>query len=160
MLFRSSYDTYKLGAKFGGTSGRLNYVGNISRFQTDGYREHSWARRDHLNAKAKFDAGASGLFTVVVNALDQPETQDPLGLTAAQVAQDPRQAGTGAIAFNTRKSVAQNQLGLTYDLAFGSDDQIEARLYYGDRQVTQFLAIPLFVQAQPTSSGEIGRAHV
>jgi len=153
--YLGSYDTYKLGAKFGGTSGPTNYLANVSRFQTDGYRDHSWARRDHLNAKVKFDAGARGLLTLVVNALDQPETQDPLGLTAVQVAQNPRQAGTGALAFNTRKSVAQNQLGLTYDLAVGRDDRIEARLYYGDRQVTQFLAIPLFVQNAPTSSGGV-----
>ncbi len=153
--YLGSYDTYKLGAKFGGTSGRLNYVANIARFQTDGYREHSWARRDHLNAKVKFDTGARGIVTLVANGLDQPETQDPRGLTADQVAQDPRQAGTGAIAFNTRKSVAQNQLGLTYDLAFGRDDRIEARIYYGDRQVTQYLAIPLFAQNAPTSSGGV-----
>jgi iron complex outermembrane receptor protein len=153
--YAGSYDAYKLGAKFGGTAGRTNYLANVSRFQTDGYREHSWARRDHLNAKVKFDAGASGLLTLVVNALDQPETQDPLGLTAAQAAQDPRQAGTNALAFNTRKSVSQNQLGLTYDLAFGRDDRIEARVYYGERQVTQFLAIPLVAQSAPTSSGGV-----
>jgi iron complex outermembrane receptor protein len=154
-VYAGSFDTYKLGVKFGGTSGRLNYLGNVSRFQTDGYREHSGARRDHLNAKAKFAAGAHGLVTLVVNALDQPETQDPLGLTATQVAQDPRQAGSGALAFNTRKSVSQNQLGLTYNLAFGRDDRIEARIYYGDRQVTQFLAIPLFAQNAPTASGGV-----
>jgi iron complex outermembrane receptor protein len=154
-VYAGSFDTYKLGVKFGGTSGRLNYLGNVSRFQTDGYREHSGARRDHLNAKAKFAAGAHGLVTLVLNALDQPETQDPLGLTATQVAQDPRQAGSGALAFNTRKSVSQNQLGLTYNLAFGRDDRIEARIYYGDRQVTQFLAIPLFAQNAPTASGGV-----
>jgi iron complex outermembrane recepter protein len=154
-VYAGSYDTYKLGAKFGGTSGRTNYLANVSRFQTDGYRDHSWARRDHLNAKAKVDAGARGLFTLVANALDQPDTQDPLGLTATQISQNSRQAGTGAIAFNTRKSVNQNQLGVTYDLAFGSDDRIEARAHYGDRQVTQFLAIPLFAQNAPTSSGGV-----
>ena len=153
--YAGSYDTYKLGAMIGGTSGQSNYIANLSRFQTDGYRDHSWARRDHLNAKWKLDAGARGQWTVVANALDQPDTQDPLGLTAAQVAQDPRQAGTNAIAFNTRKSVSQNQVGATYDLAFGHDDQIEARVYVGDRQVTQYLAIPLFVQNSPTSSGGV-----
>jgi iron complex outermembrane recepter protein len=154
-IYVGSYDTYKLGAMFGGTSGQTNYLANVSRFQTDGYRDHSWARRDHLNAKVKFDAGARGLVTLVVNALDQPETQDPLGLTAVQVAQDRRQAGTNALAFNTRKSIAQNQLGVTYDLALGRDDRIEARVYYGDRQVTQFLAIPLAPQLAPTSSGGV-----
>ena len=56
-LYAGSYDTWKLSTQFGGTSGRLNYIGDLSRFQTDGYRDHSWARRDQLNAKFKYDAG-------------------------------------------------------------------------------------------------------
>jgi iron complex outermembrane receptor protein len=154
-LYAGSFKTYKLGTQFGGTSGRFNYVGDASRFETDGYRDHSAARRDHLNAKVKYDAGERGVFTLVVNALDQPETQDPLGLTAAQVAQDRRQAGANALAFNTRKSIAQTQLGATYDLAVSASDRLEARAYLGDRQVTQFLAIPLFVQDAPTHSGGV-----
>jgi iron complex outermembrane receptor protein len=91
----------------------------------------------------------------VVNALDQPETQDPLGLTAAQVEQDPRQAGTNAIAFDTRKSIAQAQVGLTYGLDVTRSDRLEARVYGGDRQVTQYLAIPLVNQNAATSSGAV-----
>lgn len=154
-LYAGSYDTYKLGAQFGGTRGRFNYLVDTSRFETDGYRDHSSARRDHLNAKVKLDAGDRGLFTLVVNALDQPETQDPLGLTAAQVAQNRRQAGSNALAFNTRKSIAQSQAGLTWDLPIGGFDRIEARVYFGDRQVTQFLAIPLAVQNAATHSGGV-----
>ena len=154
-LVAGSYDTWKVSTQFGGTSGRVNTIGNISRFQTDGYRDHSWARRDQLNAKAKINTGENGVLTVVVNALDQPETQDPLGLTAAQVAQNPRQAGANAIAFDTRKSIAQAQLGLTYGLDVTRSDRLEARVYGGDRQVTQYLAIPLVNQAAATSSGAV-----
>jgi len=154
-FYAGSYDTWKLSTQFGGTSGRFNYIGDISRFQTDGYRDHSWARRDQLNAKAKINAGDGGVLTLVVSALDQPETQDPLGLTAAQVAQDPRQAGTNAIAFDTRKSIDQAQMGLTYGLDVTRSDRIEARVYGGDRQVTQYLAIPLVNQAAATSSGAV-----
>jgi iron complex outermembrane receptor protein len=154
-FYAGSYDTWKLAAQFGGTSGRLNYIGDLSRFQTDGYRDHSWARRDQLNAKAKVDAQERGVVTLVVNSLDQPETQDPLGLTAAQVAQDPRQAGANAVAFDTRKSIAQAQLGLTYGLDVTRSDRLEARVYGGDRQITQYLAIPLVNQAAPTSSGGV-----
>lgn len=155
-LYAGSYDTWKLDTQFGGTSGRTNYIADASRFQTDGYRDHSWARRDQANAKFKYDAGERGVFTLVANTLDQPETQDPLGLTAAQVAQNPRQAGTGALAFNTRKSIAQTQLGLTYGLALTAADSIEARAYSGDRQVTQYLGIPLATQtATATHSGGV-----
>jgi len=154
-FYAGSYNTWKVSTQFGGTSGRLNTIGDISRFQTDGYRDHSWARRDQLNAKAKLNAGDGGVLTLVVNALDQPETQDPLGLTAAQVAQNPQQAGNNAIAFNTRKSISQAQLGLTYGLDVTRSDRLEARVYGGDRQITQYLAIPLVNQAAQTSSGAV-----
>jgi iron complex outermembrane receptor protein len=154
-FFAGSYDTWKLGAQFGGTSDRLNYIGDVSRFQTDGYRDHSFARRDQLNAKVKYDLGNRGVLTMIVNSLDQPETQDPLGLTGAQVAQNRRQAGTGAVDFNTRKSIAQTQAGLTYGLDVSASDRLEARAYSGDRQVTQYLAIPLATQAAATHSGGV-----
>jgi iron complex outermembrane receptor protein len=154
--FFGDYDTWKLSTQFGGQFGQLNTIGDLSRFQTDGYRDHSWARRDHVNAKIKYDLGERGVLTVVANALDQPETQDPLGLDKTQVAQDRRQAGTNALAFNTRKSIAQSQLGLTYGLPVTRDDRIEARAYFGDRQVTQHLGIPIFVQTgSPTHSGGV-----
>ncbi len=137
--YAGSYGTTKAGVQFGGTKDRLNYLIDASRFDTDGYRDHSAARRDHLNAKFKMPV-AAGTMTLVVNALDQPDTQDPLGLTAAQVAQNPRQPGANALAFNTRKSVAQNQAGLVYDLAISSSDKLQARVYFGNRRVTQYLS--------------------
>jgi iron complex outermembrane receptor protein len=150
-----SYETWKLGTQFGGQFAKLNALLDLSRFETRGYRDHSSARRDHLNAKLKFDAGIRGKVTLVLNVLDQPETEDPLGLTAVQVAQNPRQAGANALAFNTRKSVAQSQAGVVYDLDLAAGSRLQARAYLGDRQVTQHLAIPLFVQNAPTHSGGV-----
>jgi iron complex outermembrane receptor protein len=156
-VFLGDYDTWKLSTQFGGTRGPLNFIGDLSRFQTDGYRDHSWARRDHGNAKIKYDLGDRGVLTVVANVLDQPETQDPLGLDRNQVTLDRRQAGTNALAFNTRKSVAQSQLGITYALPVSGSSRIEARVYGGDRQVTQYLGIPLDAvqRATPTHSGGV-----
>ena len=154
-VFAGTYDTRKFGLQYGGQHGPLNALIDASRFDTDGYRDHSAARRDHVNAKFKLDAGVRGTVTFVLNALDQPETQDPLGLTASQAAQNPRQAGTNALAFNTRKSIAQNQAGLVYDVQLSPRDALQARAYGGDRQVTQFLAIPLAAQNAATSSGGV-----
>ena len=150
-----SYDTNKWSLGYGGQHGPLNLNAITSVFRTDGYRDHSAARRDHTHAKIKLNGGSAGTFTLVADALDQPETQDPLGLTRAQVQQNRRQATPQAYAFDTRKSVAQTQLGLLHDIKIGSRDSLHARLYAGDRQVTQFLAIPLFVQAGPTHSGGV-----
>ncbi|MEQ1775850.1 MAG: TonB-dependent receptor [Burkholderiales bacterium] len=154
-----SFHTYKLDAQYGGQHGPLNIVVDTSRFETDGYRDHSSARRDHLNAKFRYDLGSAGVFTLVLNSLDQPENEDPLGLTAAQVAQNRRQAGGSATVnaynFNTRKSNAQTQAGLTYDVPLSGATKLSARVYLGDRQVTQHLAIFLPTQNAVTSSGGV-----
>ena len=150
-----SFNTWKLGQQYGGQHGPLNAVVDVSRFETDGYRDHSSVRRDSGNAKLRYDLGSAGRITLVVNMLDQPETEDPLGLTAAQVAQNPRQATAVAYTFNTRKSIAQSQGGLTWELPLSNGDMINARVYAGDRQVTQHLAIPLAAQNVLTSSGGV-----
>ena len=153
--FGGSDGMRKTGVQFGGTVGGLGALVDASRFSTDGYREHSAATRDHLNAKFRMGFGEAATLTVVANALDQPGTQDPLGLTAAQLASDRRQAGTNALAFDTRKNIRQSQLGLALDAALSPQLGLNARAYGGDRQVTQYLAIPLAAQASPTASGGV-----
>ena len=154
-LFLGSYDTSKVTAQYGGQHGPLNLNTTASVFRTDGYRDHSAARREHAHGKFRLDAGSAGRFTFIVDSLDQPETQDPLGLTAAQVAQNPRQAPQVAYDFNTRKSITQNQLGFIHELPIGARDSLQTRVYAGDRQVTQHLSIPLAVQNAATHSGGV-----
>ncbi|MDB5808321.1 MAG: TonB-dependent receptor [Betaproteobacteria bacterium] len=153
-VFGGSYGTYKGNVQFGGTDGRFNYMYDGSRFHSDGYRDHSSVTRDLSNAKFKMPA-PNGQLTMVLNAIDQPETQDPLGLSHAQLSQNPRQVDPSALQFNTRKSVRQNQVGLVYDMNFGASDTVQARTYLGDRQVTQFQAIPLAAQNVATASGGV-----
>ena len=150
-----SYDTTKWALQYGGQHGPLNVNAVTSVFRTDGYRDHSAVRRTHSHGKLKLDAGNGSTFTLIADALDQPETSDPLGLTAAQVAQNRRQATSVAYDFNTRKSISQNQIGFVSDLKITSENALQLRVYGGDRQVTQHLAIPLFVQAAPTHSGGV-----
>jgi len=151
----ATHGTSRIGFQYGGQHGPLNAVFDVSRFETGGYRAHSAARRDTSNVRMKFDLGAAGTLTLVGNMLDQPGTKDPLGLTAAQVAQNPRQVVGAAYQFNTRKSTAQAQGGLTWDLPLSGRDTLHTRVYAGDRQVTQFLATPLAAQSAPTSAGGV-----
>ena len=139
-FYAGSYGTRKTSLQFSGQEDVLNYIADISRFKTDGYRAHSATTRDQLNAKFKLPIG-SGKLTVVANALSQPDTQDPLGLTRAQVQADPRKVDVSAITFNTRKSIRQNQLGAIYEI--GDASQIsgaaQAKIYGGGRTVKQYL---------------------
>jgi iron complex outermembrane recepter protein len=150
-----SYDSWRAGLLFGGQWGPLNAIGDLSRFQTDGYRDHSAARRDHLNAKLRYRLNPDTSLTLVANSLRQPETEDPLGLDRAMFESDPRQVHPNALLFNTRKTVNQDQVGTTLSHRLGQG-RLEATLYGGERFVEQFLAIPLFVQnGSPTHSGGV-----
>jgi iron complex outermembrane receptor protein len=154
-LLGASSGTSRIGFQYGGQHGPVNGLVDVSRFETDGYRANSWARRDQSNAKVKFDLGTAGTLTLVANTLDQPETKDPLGLTAVQAALNPRQVVPGAYQFNTRKSIFQAQGGLTWDLPLSGSDRLHLRAYAGDRQVTQYLATPAAAQAAATSAGGV-----
>lgn len=138
-----SYGTRRFGMQVGGESGALNYIADWSQFHTDGYRDHAAANRQQFNGKLRWLAGDGTRVTLVANTLYQPETQDPLGLTAAQVSANPRQVDPVAIRFNTRKTVRQEQTGVTVDHRIGVGDQVRASIYVGDRQVRQFQSIPV-----------------
>jgi iron complex outermembrane recepter protein len=151
-LYAGSYDTTKWVARYGGEHGALNVNAVTSAFRTGGYRDHSAARRAHAHAKLKLDAGRYGVLTFLPDRLDQPDSRDPQGLTALQVATDRRQASANALVFNTRKSVRQHQLGIAHDLEITPRHRLETRLYGGDRQVTQFLGLR---GDAPTASGGV-----
>lgn len=150
-----SYGTSRIGIQAGGQTRKLNYVLDLSHFETNGYRDHSTARRDHFNGKLKYALDGDSTLTLIINALDQPGTQDPLGLKAAQVRSNSRQADPAAIQFNTRKSIRHKQGGLTYERSFGGNDVLRVMGYYGSRRVTQFQSIPTGPQAAPTHPGGV-----
>lgn len=147
--------TQRIGTKLAGDTGKLNYVADISSFRTDGYRDHSAAKRDTLNGKFKWALDADSKLTLVVNAIDMPNADDPLGLDRTQFNTNPKQAGTNALTYNTRKSVAQSQLGLAYERKIGAGDTVNMMVYGGRRDATQFQSIPAASQAPATHPGGV-----
>lgn len=133
------FGSSRVGFKAGGQEGDINYIFNVARFDTDGYREHSAATRDTVNSKLRFDVRDDTRVTVIANYLNQPETQDPRGLTQQQVTQDPTQAGDGTIQFNTRKSVENAQTGAVLEHQVSAQDSVRIMGYGGMRTVEQYL---------------------
>jgi iron complex outermembrane recepter protein len=150
-----SYGSHKLGLKAGGERGALNYIASVSRFETDGYRDHSQTTRDTMNAKLTVNADESNTYTMIANALEQPNTQDPAGISKAEVAANPRQVDISSLQFNTRKSISQQQAGLVFEHRFNADDTVRATTYLGSRQVEQYQAIPVAAQASALSPGGV-----
>jgi iron complex outermembrane receptor protein len=150
-----SYDTWRAGAKFGGQSGAVNYVGSLSRFETDGYRDWSEARKDQANAKLKIALNPQSTLTLLANALDQPDNRDPLGLNAEQVAADRRQAQPAALQFQTRRSLDNLQGGGVFETRTSDRDTLRAIAWLGKRSNEQYLAIPTNFQNAITSAGAV-----
>jgi iron complex outermembrane receptor protein len=146
-----------------GSAAGIGYVLDASRFETDGYRDHSAARRDQAMAKITVRPGADSKLTVVASGLRQKDTQDPLGVTWATFQRDPRageidatdtQAPKRTLAerYNTRKSIDHQQAGASWDQRFG-DSRLHLSVWGGNRQVIQFQACSKAFQAPASHSG-------
>ena len=149
-----SFRTSRIGLKLSGAVAGGDGLVSTSLFHTDGYRQHSEARREQLNARLGLPLASGSSLTLIANVFASPETQDPLGLTRAQMDADPRQAVANAYTFNTRKTAAQQQAGAAFAHRF-SEWTLHAAAYGGHRVVRQYLAIPLATQAAPTHSGGV-----
>lgn len=145
--------TLSTGAQLRGEQGPVRYNVAANHFRTDGWRDHSAARRESVNARLGTDV-AGGTLDLVLNYFDSPDAQDPLGLTREQVRQDPRQATAVATQYNTRKSARQAQAGLVFTRTEGAQTW-RAMGYAGQRSVEQYLAIPPGPQANPLHAGGV-----
>ncbi|AZR21095.1 TonB-dependent receptor [Xanthomonas vasicola] len=146
--------TVNVGAQLLGQQGAVHYNLAANHFETDGFRDHSRAKRDSVNAKLGFDLAEGRRLDLVLNYLDAPDAQDPLGLTRAQFNANPAQATSVATQFNTRKSVRQSQAGAIFTQQF-DNQTLRLMAYGGQRSVEQFLAIPVAVQRNPLHSGGV-----
>ena len=144
-----------LSTRWLGKQGAVGYNLAATTFETDGYRGHSAARRDSANAKLTFDLGNERRLDLVLNYLDLPDADDPLGLTRDQVREDPRQVAPAALQFDTRKSVRQTQAGATYQQPLGDTQTLRVMGYGGQRSVEQFLSLPMVAQVNPLNSGGV-----
>ena len=151
-------NTQALGARLRGSGGNLGYNLSLQRMRTDGYRDHSDAQRTHWHGKVDIALGEGGHLELVASRLDAPVARDPLGLTLAQAREAPTQAIAAAHAFDTRKSVRHQQVGLRHALPLGAGT-LQTTAWTGGREVEQVLAVPVAAQANPLSAGGVIDLH-
>ncbi|PLC54221.1 TonB-dependent siderophore receptor [Pollutimonas nitritireducens] len=158
-LAAGSYGTYRYSAKAKGLaelgSTELDYVLSTSRYTTQGYRDHSGTRKNLGNMKLGLQFSDDSRLTLIGNSVDI-KADDPLGLGRSAFENDPRSVHTGAIDYNTRKTVRQTQGGLIYDQRINTNHELRAMVYFGQRKTTQYQAIPFFAQtssANPLHAG-------
>ncbi|HUR41970.1 MAG TPA: TonB-dependent receptor [Verrucomicrobiae bacterium] len=128
-------------------------AGEWSRFDIEGFRPHSAARRTLGFARGQWDSDRDRI-VLLASHWDQP-AQDPLGLTRAQFVADPRQTAPQAIAFDARKDARQSQAGAQWRHALVPGASLDLGAWGGTRDVTQWLAIPAAAQADPRHAGGV-----
>ena len=135
-----------------GADGQGSFLVDLVDQDTDGYRDHSAASRRQGQMVLKGTLGTGGRYTVLANSIDL-EADDPQGLTREQLSGDRRAASDGAWTFDTRKTVRQDQVGLNLEQALGGGHGLAFTAYTGNRETTQMLSIPVFVQQRPLHGG-------
>ena len=153
-LSGGSASSYRLAQKISGATGAFNYVLDVSRFQTDGWRDHSAAQKDNLNARIGFKLGDATQAVVVLNRVNLPDAQDAQGVTLAGLA-TPKAVPPAVLTFDTRKSTAQTQLGLDINHRINAEHSLKLMGYGGQRDVTQYQSIALAAQTAATSAGAV-----
>jgi len=160
-----SYGSRKFDLNAQGESGGIGYVVDASRFDTDGYRAHSAARRDQSFAKLTLHPADGSKLTLVANSMSENNAEDPLGVKWATFQRDPR-AGeidandtahpqrTLAERYDTRKNINHQQAGLNWEQRFGAD-RLQLTLYGGNRHVVQYQSFPKTMQAPASQSGGV-----
>ncbi|ANI18558.1 TonB-dependent receptor [Pseudomonas citronellolis] len=137
-----------------GGNDKAGFLLDASRMDTDGYRDHSAARRDQTFAKLNFRPDDDSRLALIYSSLEQNNTQDPLGQTWAAYQHDPRSVASVAETYDTRKSIDHQQVGMNYERYFG-DATLQFNLYAGQRSVIQYLSIPKGVVSNTQRGGGV-----
>lgn len=138
----------------GDGAGALDYVVSLNRYSTNGYRDHSAARKNLGNAKLGVALSDDSKLTVILNSV-YVKAEDPQGLQYDEFMDSPRSAAPNALLFDTRKTVKQTQGGLVYERRIDADNELRLMAYYGQRKTEQFQAIPVATQTPPSHSGGV-----
>jgi iron complex outermembrane receptor protein len=150
-----SAGTRRHNLRLSGGDGGVNYRLSGTHFETGGFRAHSAARRTGFNGKLRTRPGDDKTLSVVLNQVDLPGVQDPLGLTRAEFEADPRAASPAAVAFDTRKSVDQLQAGTILEHRIDAANALKLTAWTGRRGTEQFQAIPALNQVAVTQPGGV-----
>lgn len=131
-----------------------SYVVSSSYFDTDGYREHSGAKKLLSNAKLTWDLDDGSKVNWIVNYVDI-NADDPQGLTRTQWQENPKQQVPFLKQFDVRKEIAQTQTGLTWSKPLNDQHELYAMVYMGQRDVVQYQSIPGSAQTNPRHAGGV-----
>lgn len=160
-----SDDTKRQVLNAAGTSENIEYLLNISNYETDGYRDHDHGKKEQATAKFKINFSEDTKLTTLVNWFDQ-KAQDPLGLprtavTGASAApsafDNPEGTANASINSNARVYRSHAQVGFNLEHAFNDNNAINLMTYVGTRENEQILPTPTSASGVDARASAISR---
>jgi iron complex outermembrane recepter protein len=135
-----SYDTKRQVLNAAGSLDGVEYLFNVSNFETDGFREHNNGQKEQATAKFKFNISDDTKLTTLVNWFDQT-AQDPLGLDRQRAFSSASRESAIAAAklANTGVERGHAQVGFNLEHTFNENNKISLIPYVGTRRNAQTL---------------------
>ncbi len=120
-----SFGTSKWHGVAGGMRGRTSGLVSLSRFNTDGFRQHSGATATTFTSKLDLVLNQRSSLGLRFSASDAPRAENPGALTVAEYAKTRDSAAGSNILRGADKSVSQQQLSLRYRWLNGRGAELE-----------------------------------
>lgn len=140
-LSRGSFGFQRYQLKIGQKFDKFSYFLNGSANNTEGYRAQSQMKNSILNGKWAYEFTPNTKLTLLANYGNSPVANDAGGLTAAQAADNPQQAGATNLLYQTGEIVTQSRVGATFETKINDKHSFSARTFYTVRHLQNRLAI-------------------
>jgi len=136
-----SYDTRRQIMDAAGTVGNVEYLLNVSNFETDGYRQHSSGDKQAATAKLKIKVNEDTTVTSLINWFDQ-KANDPGGVTRSVAFPNPTAVDPSVLPDKANSNVTRShkQIGVNLEHNLNQNNAVNVMAFVGKRDNNQVLA--------------------
>lgn len=152
-MWNGGFGTRRLVAKTAGETEGFGYQANVTRTESDGYRDYSRQRMTNGFARMSYDDGG-GSYALEWLGVNTPVAQNPGAITRAQFEANPQLADPLSVTKRARKAVKQSQFGLTARRS-GARGEIEASGYVGTRGLDNPLTFAIVDVDRSMAGGDL-----
>ena len=124
-----SHGLQKWQAKLSGRIGKTEYLVNFNKLLLDGFREHSAAKSNSINAIGRHQISPRTQLTVLFNYFNAPYQLNPSSLSRSQVEESSAATRFFVKSQGAGKEIKQGQAGVTFNYTDNEANQFEATVY-------------------------------
>ncbi len=114
-----AHDLLRANIKVGGGTELTRYLVNVARLTTAGFRAHSEAEQNNVNARIRHELADHSYLALTLNAADAPKALNPGSLPFDSARNTPEMAWARNAATHSGEAARQIQIGLEHGRNFG-----------------------------------------